>query len=171
MKNWMFVAAAILWAGMLYAETAVGEEPIAKRVDVGFDQGTKILSAGTMDGGSPLGVDFEYGLSYLFGLQAGIGLGGFDAGANLHVTSDMNKDIYFSVIAICLPTFEGLIMPSLSFGARFYLSQDKRIGISGELGSAYSFRDVSMDLMGKNLPIQKGQAIPKISIAAVFKVK
>jgi hypothetical protein len=171
MRNWLFIAAAILWAGMTYAETAVGEEPVAKRLDVGFDQGARVLSAGTMDGGSPIGIDFEYGLSYLLGLQAGIGLGGIDAGADLHVTSDMNKDIYFSVIAICLPTFEGIVMPSLSFGARFYLSADKRTGISAELGSAYSLRDASMDLMGKTYTIQKGQAIPKISLAAVFKVK
>ncbi|MFW6253633.1 MAG: hypothetical protein ACOC41_01770, partial [Chitinivibrionales bacterium] len=52
-----------LIAALVMGDEAVGELQPEKTLDLGFDKGSRILSAGILFGGSPVGIDFEYGLS------------------------------------------------------------------------------------------------------------
>jgi|GEM_PF-5169625 len=152
------------------AETVKGEEFPGNRLDVGFDQDSKVLSAGIMHGGGIVGVDFEYGLTYLLGLQAGVGAAGINAGLNFHVASDMKKDLYFSGLAVYLPSFDHLVMPSIAFGMRWYLGPAYRVGLDFALGTMIVLKDADMEVGDRRLLLEKDRILPRLSLGLAFKL-
>jgi hypothetical protein len=165
----MVVLAGVVAFGMAHGAVS-GVEQTGSTLDVGFDQDSKVLSIGVLQGGSPFGVDFEYGLSYVVGAQAGIGLGGADVGVNFHITSDMYKDLFFSLQAVYWPLFDHLLMPSITFASRWYMGTDKRVGFMLEFGSAVALREVSAELGSRTIRIRENQVLPRIGLAATFKL-
>lgn len=153
-----------------WASEAVGALEPEKKLDLGFEQGSRILAAGILFGGSPVGVDFEYGLSSNLGVQFGIGTGGTDLGLNLHLTSDKDKDLYFSFAAAYLPVFDHLVMPVVSFGSRWYFGASANPGFTFELGSAYAFKEGSAEFMDEEYTIDKNQLLPRLALGVVFKL-
>jgi hypothetical protein len=156
----------------LAAAPAAGEiEVSGKRLDLGVERGKKFLTVGLFHGGAPIGVDFEYALSRAVGLQAGIGLTGIDLGMNFHLTSDLRKDIYFSVIGVYVPIIDNLVAPGAAFGLRRYFGEKARAGIGLELGFLLTFKDYSPGILDDVFTFDKNQVIPRIGLGATFKLR
>ncbi|MBD3314215.1 MAG: hypothetical protein GF344_00380 [Chitinivibrionales bacterium] len=164
------VCVGLIACGISRGEATGAQRP-GKTLDLGFDQDSKVLSIGFLQGGSPVGVDFEYGLSYAVGVQAGVGLGGADVGLNFHVASDMYKDLFFSLQAVYWPLFDNLIMPSATFSTRWFMGGEKRVGFTLEFGSAVVLREVSAEIDDKTIEIAENQALPRIGLAVAFKLR
>jgi len=155
----------------VFAQEVSGElETPGTRLDIGFDQDSKILTTGLLYGGSIIGVDFEYGLSRAIGVKFGVGIPGADVGFNVHLASDLRKDLYFSFTGIYEPALENLFMPAAEFGMRWYIGRAARVGIGIEAGTAVSFQEVEKDLFGELITIKKNQAIPIVALGVVFKL-
>jgi hypothetical protein len=170
-KAMMGAAIVAVAVGIAPADEVVGEIDSGKRMDAGFDQGSRIIALGALHGGSPLGIDFEYGLSYVTGLQFGVGIGGADAGVNLHLSSNRTKDAYLSARAIYLPAFDHLVMPAACFGFRRFFGFAAGIGLSLELGTAVAFREITKEFYGYSLTIGTNGFVPLAALGAVFKLR
>ncbi|MBD3391709.1 MAG: hypothetical protein GF418_06585 [Chitinivibrionales bacterium] len=120
--------------------------------------------------GSLIGLDFEYGLSYLLGMQIGLGASGINAGANFHVASDMKKDMFFSALAIYLPGFEHLVMPSLSFATRWYFGSEYRVGLSAGVGIAMALKNAENEVLDRTYTLDEGTVLPRVAIGVAFKL-
>ncbi|MFW6254470.1 MAG: hypothetical protein ACOC41_06030, partial [Chitinivibrionales bacterium] len=109
-------------------------------------------------------------LSRNLGLQFGIGAGGADAALNFHLTSDKDKDLYFSFAAVYLPVVDHLVLPTISFGSRWYFGSKADNGLIFEVGSAYTFREGSREVFGDEITLEKNTVYPRVAIGIVFKL-
>jgi hypothetical protein len=110
-------------------------------------------------------------MSYNWGLQLGLGVGGANAALNLHLTSDATKDLYFSGGMIYWPWIHHLFLPQLGFGMRWFPAASHDVGIAFEMGSAFALKSVSREIRDRTIEIEEYQFVPRAALGVVFRLE
>lgn len=134
----------------------------------GFRNGTQFLNIGLFYGSALVGVDYEYGFNKVFGIQAGGGLLGADAGVNIHFLPKKHVDMYVCIDANYMPGYA--VVPGINLGMRGLFGKSARVGVGGELGFMIGTAEKTFSFGGTTVHYTPGEILINFALGVPVRI-